>query len=319
LALRSFSRFCAVLLVSLAAWAGGCATKPPATAKAPATAKPAAAAPKSAPAQIREQAVRFPGADVELSGILFEPAPAAAGGERRPAAVLMHGCGGMLTSRGLLPQGRRDWAERMARRGYVALMVDSFTPRGFRSVCEIVGSERPAQPWETRVADAYAALDYLVTRADVDPKHVLVVGWSHGGSTVTGVVRPEALGRRVTGPHFRAAIAFYPGCTRPLRLKSYRTTMPMLILHGEEDDWTPVAPCIALAETLKSSRFPPELIVYPGAYHGFDAPGGRVIYRPNVYNPRAPGGRGAYVGGHEPSRLKAIEDVNRFLDRNFSR
>ena len=29
--------------------------------------------------------------------------------------------------------------------------------------------------------------------------------------------------------------------------------------------------------------------------------------------------RGAYVGGHEPSRLKAIEDVNRFIDHNLAR
>jgi dienelactone hydrolase len=301
-------RATAALLVAVTAWAGACATKPPATPKP-------AAVPKPAQASVREQVVRFPGADVELSGILFEPDSAARGGERRPAAVLMHGCGGMLTSRGALPAGRRDWAERLARRGYVVIMADSFTPRGFRSVCEIVGRERPAQPWEVRVGDAYAALDYLVRRADVDAKRILVVGWSHGGSTVMGVVRPEALGRSAAGPHFRAAIAFYPGCTRPLRLKSYQTTMPMLILHGEEDDWTPVAPCIALTAKLKDSRFPPELVVYPGAYHGFDSPGGRITYRPDVYNPRAPGGRGAYVGGHEPSRLKAIEDVNRFLDR----
>jgi dienelactone hydrolase len=306
------SRFCAVLLVSLAAWAGGCASKPPAVTKPAAAAKPAQV-------PIREQPVSFRGPDVELSGILFEPASAARSGERRPAAVLMHGCSGMLTSRGELPAGRRDWAERFARSGFVALAVDSFTPRGVRSVCEIPGSERPAQPWETRVADAYAALDYLVRRADVDPKNVLAVGWSHGGSTVTGVVRPEALGRSAAGPHFRAAIAFYPGCTRPLRLKGYQTTMPMLILHGEEDDWTPVAPCIELTKKLKSSRFPPEIVVYPGAYHGFDAPGGKITYRANVYNPRAPGGRGAYVGGHEPSRLKAIEDVNRYLDRILAR
>jgi dienelactone hydrolase len=224
----------------------------------------------------------------------------------------------MRTARGQLPQGRRDWAERFARRGFVTLAVDSFTPRGIRSVCAIKASERPVQPWETRVADTYAALDWLARRADVDPKNVLVVGWSHGGSTVTGVVRPEALGRRTGGPHFRAAIAFYPGCTRPLRLKGYQTTMPMLILHGEQDDWTPVAPCIELTKKLENSRFPATIIVYPGAYHGFDSPGGKVTYLPKVYNPRAPGERGAYVGGHEPSRLKAIDDVNRFIDSNLT-
>jgi len=293
---------CVVLLVSFVVWAGGCATKPP-------------AAPKTAKEPIREEVVNFRGADVELSGILFEPVSPARRGERRPAAVLMHGCSGMLTSRGQLPAGRRDWAERFARRGFVTLAVDSFTPRGIGSVCEIKDSERPGHPWEVRTADAYAALDYLVRRADVDPKNVLVVGWSHGGSTVTGVVRPEALGRRAAGPHFRAAIAFYPGCTRPLRLKGYQTTMPMLILHGEEDDWTPVAPCVELTKKLKNSHFPATIIVYPGAYHGFDSPGGKVTFLPKVYNPRASGERGAYVGGHEPSRLKAIDDVNRFIDQ----
>ena len=263
--------------------------------------------------------MRFPGPDVELSGILFEPASPARRGERRPAAVLMHGCSGMFASSGRLPARNRDWAERFAGRGFVALNVDSFTPRGIRSVCEIKVSERPAQPWETRVADAYAALDWLVRRADVDPKNVLAVGWSHGGSTVMGIVGPEALGRRANGPHFRAAIAFYPGCVQPLRAKGYQATMPVLILHGELDDWSPFAPYIELTKKLESSRFPPAIIVYPGAYHGFDSPGGKVTFLLKVYNPRAPGELGAYAGGHEPSRLKAIDDANRFIDSNLTR
>jgi len=295
-----------ILALVWVALAGGCATKP---AVAPTTVTKVS---------IREQAVRFSGPDVELSGILFEPAAPARRGERRPAAVLMHGCSGMFTSRGQLPQGRRDWAERLASRGFVALKVDSFTPRGIGSVCEIKVSERPAQPWETRVADAYAALDWLVRRTDVDPKNVLAVGWSHGGSTVMGVVRKEAPGRRAGGPYFRAAIAFYPGCVQPLRAKGYQATMPMLILQGEQDDWSPAAPCIELVKKLENSRIPVTMIVYPGAYHGFDSPGGKVTYLPKVYNPRAPGERGAYVGGHEPSRLKAIDDVNRFIDSNLS-
>ena len=254
-----------------------------------------------------------------MSGILFEPAAPARRGERRPAVVLMHGCSGMFTPSDRLPARNRDWAERFAGRGFVALNVDSFTPRGIRTVCEIKVSERPAQPWETRVADAYAALDWLVRRADVDPKNMLAVGWSHGGSTVMGIARPEALGRRANGPRCRAAIAFYPGCGQPLRAKGYQATLPMLILHGEQDDWEPVAPCVELAKKLENSRFPPAIIVYSGAHHGFDSPGGKVTHLPNVYNPQAPGGRGAYAGGHEPSRLKVIDDVNRFLDQHFAR
>lgn len=134
-----------------------------------------------------------------------------------------------------------------------------------------------------------------------------------------GIVQPEALGRRANGPHFRAAIAFYPGCVRPLRPKGHRATTPMLILHGERVGWTPVEPCIELTKKLENSRFPPAIIAYFGAYHGFDSPGGKVTYLPNAYNPRAPGEREANVGGHESSRLNAIDDVNRFLDPHFAR
>jgi dienelactone hydrolase len=286
-------------LVCLAALAAGCAAMPP-------------AAPKAAKG---EQLVRFPGADVVLSGILFSSASPWGKGGRRPAAVLLHGCSGMYTSRGQMPAGRRAWAEHFARRGFVAVAVDSFGPRGISSVCELEDSKRAAQPWDVRVGDAYAALDYLVERPDVDPKSVLVVGWSHGGSTVVGVVRPEAKGRRAGGPRFRAAIAFYPGCFGPLRLKGYEATMPLLILHGGDDDWTPAAPCVELTQKLRHSKFPPAIVVYPGGHHGFDNPGNKVTELPNVYNPRAPNQRGAHVGGHESSRLKAIADLDRFVDR----
>jgi dienelactone hydrolase len=299
-----------LMLLFLAA-AVGCAVKP-----APA---PKTAAAKPAKDPVREEPVRFRGADVELTGILFVPATPPRSGERRPAAVLLHGCSGLYTTRGLLPIGRRAWAEYFARQGFVAVAVDSFGPRGVGSVCEIEDSKRPAQPWDVRSGDAYAALEYLVRRPDVDPKSVLMVGWSHGGSTVMGAVRPNAVGRRADGPHFRAAIAFYPGCTGPLRLKGYEATMPLLILHGGDDDWVPAAPCVDLGQKLKTSRFPPQVIVYPGGHHGFDNPGNTIVELPNVYNPRAPNQRGAHAGGHEPSRLKAIADVNAFVERTLAR
>ena len=162
-----------------------------------------------------------------------------------------------------------------------------------------------------------AALDYLARQADIDVRNVFILGWSHGGSTVTGVVRSNALeGRAATDPRFKAAVAFYPGCDRPLRQKVYEPTMPLLILHGAADDWSPAAPCVELAERLKSARFPVQTIVYPDAMHGFDAPATPVRRLPNVYNPRVPGERGAHLGTHEASRLKAIEETRRFLERN---
>lgn len=272
---------------------------------------------RTAAGSVREETVHFPGDNVQLAGVLFTPDTPVPSRGRRPALVLLHGCSGMVNARGQFPPARRDWAEHFARAGFMALAVDSFRPRGVGSVCEL--KERPADPWHVRAADAYAALDYLVRRADVDPENVFVIGWSHGGSTVLGVVRPEARGQRASGPPFRAAVAFYPGCNRPLRQPHYRTTMPLLILHGEADDWVPAAPCVELAHKLQHAPFPVTTIVYPGAHHGFDARGGAVRWLPNIYNPGMPGERGAHVGAHEPSWLQAVDATDRFLAQHLAR
>jgi len=266
---------------------------------------------------IRQEAVQFPGVDGLLKGELFLPVRGSAVAARHPAVVLMHGCGGMYTNRGRLTERHRDWAQRFATWGFVALLVDSLGSRGLGSLCEL--QKRPIQPWEERTRDAYATLDYLAARPDVDRQNVFVMGWSHGGSTVLGVVRADAPGLRGDGPRFKAAIAYYPGCERPLRAQHYRPTIPLLMQHGMADDWVPATPCAALASRLQGQGFAVATILYPEAHHGFDTPGSPVRFLPRVYNPASPGGRGAHVGTNEPARLKAIEDTRRFVERYMTR
>ena len=223
----------------------------------------------------------------------------------------------MYSARGQLTGRHRDWAQRFTGWGFVALLVDSLGPRGLGPLCAL--KDRPIQPWKERNLDAYAALEYLATRADVDRQNVFVMGWSHGGSTVTGVVRSDAPGHRADGPQFKAAIAYYPSCERPLRARNYRPTIPLLIQHGEADDWTPAAPCVALADKMQQIGVPVATIIYPEAHHGFDTPKSPVRFLPTVYNPKAPGERGAHVGTHEPSRLQAIADTKRFIEQQLAR
>ena len=56
--------------------------------------------------------------------ILFRPA----GDAPRPAVVFLHGCGGLIGRSGTTNLRERDWAALLNQRGYVVLMVDSFTP-----------------------------------------------------------------------------------------------------------------------------------------------------------------------------------------------
>ena len=180
-----------------------------------------------------------------------------------PAVVLLHGCNGGWQ------QLDERWGARIGSWGYVTLTVDRFGPRGIISTC--TGGAPPAT-----VFDAYRALTFLAQRPFVDPDRVAVIGFSQGGwLALTSVERGTI--ERLSNEKFRAAIAFYPPC---LGIKD-SMTVPTLILIGELDDWTPADECRNLAEgrddygisRQKGLGVPIELVVYPGAYHGFDIPG----------------------------------------------
>jgi dienelactone hydrolase len=67
------------------------------------------------------------------------------------------------------------WGRFWADRGYAALLADSFGPRGYANGFPIHSyDERPeaVNKVTVRPLDAYAALAYLRSRADIDPRHI---------------------------------------------------------------------------------------------------------------------------------------------------
>lgn len=246
----------------------------------------------------------FNGAPVQLSGLQFRPK----GSGPFPAIVLLHGCGGMYTPSGYVTGSYRHWAEILSEEGYVALLVDSFRPRGHWSICEL--QKRPILERRERVEDAYAAARWLSQQAYVAGGRIGLLGWSNGGS---GTLYGMRAGSKLE-PGFRAAVAFYPGCRTLSRAKpSYQAYAPLLILIGEADDWTPAAPCVHLAATAKGQGAPLEIVTYPGAYHSFDRINSPLRYRPNVRNLSKPDRLGATVGEHPQAREDAIRRTKEFF------
>jgi dienelactone hydrolase len=177
-----------------------------------------------------------------------------------PGVVVLHGCGG-------LNNVAVTWADRMARWGYVAVAIDSFTPRGRTTGC---GTSPREQPF-----DAYQALRFLASQPYVQADRIAVLGMSMGGGSVL-----TALERGLIEPlfplKFRAGVAFYPRCAGMPGL----STAPMLVLIGELDDWTPAAACRDMVAGETGAFGPPrepgdrsmvELVVYPGVHHSFVA------------------------------------------------
>jgi len=198
----------------------------------------------------RAETVTFPSVAVgrvaagpAISASVYRPA----GSGPFPAVIVMHTCGGVdsLTDK---------WGKRLASWGYFVLVPDSFGPRGLSNVCK--GGFSPLE----RVADVAGALDYLATRPDVIKGKVAAIGMSHGGSlAVLSTQKGFNLGAR----GLRGAVGIYPGCND----KMNTIALPLLILSGEKDDWTPAAACQALQATGAPQL---EVVVYPGASHGFD-------------------------------------------------
>lgn len=232
-------------------------------------------------------------AEVLVDQKLFVPA----GPGPFPAVVVMHGCGGLWLNDdeagGIMVNNFEQWGVLFQQEGYVALFIDSYSVRGFDTFC----SKRPAADPNTddtlcsnktvRPSDAYSALAYLRTRADVIDDRVGLLGFSHGAeSALVTVVDPSVVSGRgswtisylnldnstttipyaapVTVPAaqgFRAVVAYYPGCgfysyfgsPSATAANLYMPYAPTLIMHGDLDDlYTPSLYPIALKNKSQS-------------------------------------------------------------------
>jgi dienelactone hydrolase len=243
---------------------------------------------------------------VRLIGFWF-PAPVAALPTAAPAVVLLHGCGGPYGRFGQLSERMREYAQLLNAHGIHALVLDSLTPRSQRELCtQRIGQRSVTQT--NRRLDALAAVAWLAQREGVDARRIGLLGWSNGGSTVLASInsRHPAVAQAPQAPAF--AVAFYPGCEAELR-RGFATDVPLLMLVGEADDWTPAAPCHALTRAADGRA--PQIEGYEGAYHGFDS-GAAIRLRMDVPNGVHPG-QGVHVGGDARARAASRERLLQFL------
>ena len=253
-----------------------------------------AAATAAAHAQQTPETVQFWSRDgkTQLTGYLFRPQRPGP----HPAVVMLHGRSGPYSSlrRGTytaetLTLRHKMWGNFWAERGYLALHVDSFGPRGFPDgFPKHSYSERPSGVSErfVRPLDAYGALDYLRGRADVIGGRIGVQGWSNGGMTVLSTMVQTALGMKDANATsgFRAAIALYPSCRTQVREGNYSFYAPLLILAASDDDEVSPAVCQGFAAEAQARGVAVEFVLYEGAHHSYDDPGKRKqSHEPNRY------------------------------------
>jgi dienelactone hydrolase len=242
---------------------------------------------------------------LKLHGYWF----AAAVTEPRPAIISLHGCGGLLDEKGKISRNRYRVAEYFNVEKMHMLVLDSFTPRGVKSICEIPTSRRPVR-YEDRREDVFAAIQWLVQQPTVDKNRIAVVGYSHGGGTVLSVLDRADKFVRDRSVQPRAAIAYYPPCLRYTQMWNYEISAPLLLMIGKLDDWTSADYCPPLRDKVKraqpDSLF--ELVIYPDSHHGFDGYG-EVKVRSGL----ATASGKATVGGNPVAREDALRRMFDFL------
>jgi dienelactone hydrolase len=220
-----------------------------------------------------------PAAPRQVPAWLWRPA----GDGPFPAMVLLHGCHGVSAS-------TQAWGRWFRDRGYVALVVDSWAPRGIADGCLPTSPDLPSSE---RFDDAIGAVRWLQGRPDVAPERIGVVGWSNGGVFAMALVNGPSLERArrrgvaVPEPRVAAAVAFYPGgCYSLVHEVAVR---PLLVLLGDADDWTVPGPCREMVDSMRRRGADVSVVLYPGAVHYFDVEGQARTYLAEVANRNKPG------------------------------
>ncbi len=224
----------------------------------------------------RRLEVTVPGAGVTLGGVLHRPD---SGGAPAPAIVLLHGWQPAGTNGAALLEAR---ATRYAAEGYAALALSmrGWPPSGGTDDC---GLHQPD--------DIVRAVAWLATQPGIDAARIALVGFSQGGQVallagargaavrgivayypVTDVARWKATTAHPEIPQYVTAVC-EPGGTGPRSPLSdaARIAAPVLLVHGDADTRVPTEQAILMAGALRASGRSVELLLVPGAQHGFTA------------------------------------------------
>jgi dienelactone hydrolase len=182
------------------------------------------------------------------------------GSGRLPAVVLVHGSGGVS---GYVD----DWASKLNAIGVATFVFDSFTSRGIVDTRE----DQSQLGRLAMIVDAYRALALLSKHPRVDPGRIALMGFSRGGqATLYASLKRFQRMHAPPDAGFALFMAFYPDCTNRYLQDEDVVDRPIRLFHGSDDDWAPVAPCRAYAESLVRAGKDVRLTEYPGAQHFFD-------------------------------------------------
>ena len=183
----------------------------------------------------------------------------------------------------------RDVCRRLARAGYLAVAPELYARQGdvsrMSDVQQIVGQVVAKVPDAQVLADLDATAAWAARSGRGDPEKLAVTGFCWGGRIVWLYAAHSA--------KLRAGVAWYgrlEGPADPLHPRhplelAGALKAPVLGLYGGADEGIPSESIERMRAALKKAGSPSEIVVYPGAPHGFHAD-----YRPSYRESEAKDG-----------------------------
>ena len=155
-------------------------------------------------------------------------------------------------------QHHQDHINAWLNAGLAVCKVNSFSSRSIDNTV----NDQLTVTHAMMIVDAFRVRQVL----EQDPRigKIGVSGWSLGGTVALYSAWSPII--EILGKPFDAHLPFYPAAHLRPEVKAW-SNAPMLILHGDVDDWTP----IHFVESLLAQLPNTELHVYPGAHHSFDS------------------------------------------------
>jgi carboxymethylenebutenolidase len=183
---------------------------------------------------------------------------AASGEAPRPAVLILHG------RQGIAPIAHCErLATALAAAGIDAWLFSYYSPEDDKIIGRLERGERVKffntrlRAWAKEISDMAG----VAMAQKNNSGRVGLLGQSNGGIL--------AVAAAANDPRIAALVVFYGGIPDPMHEEIARLP-PLLALHGDADQVIPIGQGRALVDRATALGGQGELIVYPGAGHGFD-------------------------------------------------
>ncbi len=204
-------------------------------------------------AAIKTENVKYKHGNVDLIGFLaYDDALT----NKRPGVIVVHEWYG-------LNDYAKKRAEQLAGLGYVAFAVDIYgngrVAKDTKEAGELAGLYKADR--NLLRGRANAGLKVFQKNPMVDSKKIAAIGYCFGGTTVLELAR--------AGADVAGVVSFHGGLGTPNPADAKNIRGKVLVLHGADDPYVPVAEVAAFEDEMRKAKVDWQLNSYSNAVHAF--------------------------------------------------